>query len=237
MTNFSYALPPISVLAFLGTGFVLAICVLVALYAALSRSKRLFMFVSGFGSLVALVYMGILLGFSLVSREVDLSVGERKYFCEIDCHVSYSVVRVWMPKNVGGEQSSSKRRFVLVELRTWFDPSTISPTRGNGPYTPNDRIAVLTDAGGHALEVSPRVKEVLAAEQLHSTPFSTALRPGEAYTSYLVFEVPEGARDLKLWLGSGNTVEALLWANERSPWHKKALFLLGPSADAARSSL
>jgi hypothetical protein len=227
------------VLAFLGTGFVLVIFVLIALYAALRRSKRLLAIASASGVTVVAGYLGILLGFSLFSREVDLPVGAKKYFCAIDCHISYSVVRVWMPKSVGGEseQVTSNGQFVVVELRTWFDPSTISPRRGDGPLTPNDRVAVLRDAQGRVFEVSPRANEVLTAQELNSTPFTTALRPGESYISYLVFEVPSDTKEPKLWVRSGDEVDGLLWGDERSPMHQQVLFLLSPAADAARSSL
>jgi len=239
MTDFTPSIAPISLLAFLGTGFVLVICVLIALYAALRRSKILLAIAGTDGIVVDAAYLGILLGFSLFSREVDLPIGAKKYFCEIDCHISYSVARVWMPKSVGGEteQITSKGQFVVVELRTWFDPSTISPRRGDGPLTPNDRVAVLRDAQGRVFEVSPRANEVLAAQEIRSTPLTTALRPGESYISYLVFEVPEDTKEPKLWVRSGDEVNALLWGDERSPMHQKVLFLLSPAADAARSSL
>jgi hypothetical protein len=239
MTDFTPSIAPISVLAFLGTGFVLVIGALIALYAALRRSKILLAIAGTGGIVVAALYLGILLGFSLFSREVDLPIGAKKYFCEIDCHISYSVLRVWMPKSVGGEteQVTSKGQFVVVELRTWFDPSTISPRRGDGPLTPNDRVAVLRDAQGRVFELSPRANKVIAAQELHSTPFATALRPGESYISYLVFEVPSDTREPKLWVRSSGEVDALLWGDERSPMHQKVLFLLSPAADAARYSL
>lgn len=85
LTDFTPSVAPISVLAFLGTGFVLVICVLIALHAALRRSKILLAIAGTGGIVVAAAYLEILLGFSLFSREVDLPIGAKKYFCEIDC--------------------------------------------------------------------------------------------------------------------------------------------------------
>jgi hypothetical protein len=98
-------------------------------------------------------------------------------------------------------------------------------------------VAILTDSDGNTYRPSPRMEEVLAAQQLHSTPFSTALRPGESYTSYLVFEVPTRTQGLRLWLRSDDRVGALLWGNELSPRHGKVRFRLSPAFRATRSSL
>ena len=134
---------------------------------------------------------GVLLGFSLFTREVDLPLGAKMYFCEVDCYLSDFILPAWTPaKQV--EPITSNGQFVVVESRTWFDPSTISPVRRNGSLTPNDRVAILTDGKGHAFGVSEHGEQVLAGENLRSTPLRTLLRPCEAYTSYLAFEVPSG---------------------------------------------
>lgn len=142
------------------------------------------------------------------------------------CFLGTAVTGVSRTKVVGGEagQIVSDGEFVVVKLRTWFDPSTISPDRSNGPLTPNGREAILTDCKGREYLPSPRTTDVLEARQVHSTPLSTPLRPGESYTSYLVFEVPARTQGLRLWVRSRADVGASLWGNEQSPLHGKARF-------------
>ena len=233
------SMAPIAVLCFLGTGLVLAVFVLAGLYGLFAKSHQL-VTIAGMGAGIVLTsYAAILLGFSLSSSDVDLTLGMKKYFCEIDCHLAYQVAGVATDKAVGGEseQIVSDGEFVLVELRTWFDPSTISPKRGNGPLKPNTREAILIDNLGHTFRPSAKAKEVLEAQRLNSTPLSTSLRPGESYTSYLVFEVPARAQGLKLWLRSDDEVGKLLWGNERSPLHGKVRFRLDSALPANQSSL
>jgi len=239
MSAYQYSMAPVAVLCFAGTGMALALFLLVGIYGLFKKSPGALK-TSGIGvSFIVTSYCVVLLGFSFSSRDVDLAVGAKKYFCEIDCHLAYEIASVSMEKAVGAEsdQLMSKGEFVTVELRTWFDPSTISPQRGNGPLTPNSRKMIATDAEGHTFLPSARANEVLEARRLHSTPLSTPLRPGESYTSYLVFEVPARAPGLRLWLCSDDEVDALLWGNERSPLHGKVRFRLATGLRAEKSFL
>jgi hypothetical protein len=233
------SMTPLAVVCFVCTAGVLAIFLFVGIYGLSKKSRQLATIAGIAGGLCVLIYSVILLGFSLFSSDVDLSVGEKKYFCEIDCHLAYQVAAVSIDKAVGGEldQIVSNGEFLVVELRTWFDPSTISAKRGERPLTPNERVAILTDSRGHSFTPSPKSAAVLAAHRLHSTPLLTPLRPGQSYTSYLVFEVPARTEGLKLWLRSDDEVGALLWGNELSPLHGKVRFLLSPAVRTTRSSL
>ena len=233
------SLAPIAVLCFLGTLFVLGIILLIGVYALCKGARQIMAITRMAVALVLGTYVAILLGISLLSNDVDLSVGTKKYFCEIDCHLAYQVAAVSVDKAVGDESNQivSNGEFVMVELRTWFDPTTISPKRGDAPLMPNERVAILTDNEGHTFKPSDKADEVLTVQRLHTTPLSTALRPGESYTSYLVFEVPARTQGLKLWLRSNDEVGALLWGNELSPLHGKVRFRLSPAFRATRSSL
>lgn len=239
MSAYLPSMAPVAVLCFLGTGLVLALLLLVGIYGLFTKSRRVLK-TSGIAvSFVVTSYCVILLGLSVISSDVDLPAGAKKYFCEIDCHLAYEVASVSVEKAVGGEsdQVMSEGEFVTVELHTWFDPSTISPHRGNAPLTPNSRKAIVTDAEGHTFLPSERANEVLEARRLHSTQLSTPLRPGESYTSYLVFEVPAKTRGLRLWLCSDDAVDALLWGSERSPLHGKVRFRLEPGLRATKTFL
>lgn len=237
MKDFIPALKPLSALAFLGTGFLLFVFVAIALLALLRKSRWLWKVAGTSAACLLLCYSALLLAFSLTSQEVDLPLGAKKYFCELDCHLAYSVARVWTPTTVGGEANpiSANGQFVVVELRVWFDPTTISPHRGNGLLTPNDRVVTLERRDGHSFPPSQR-PEVLSAMSLRSTPMATPLRPGQSYVSYFVFETTANSGDLKLWLRTGDDLDKLLLGDELSPWHQRVFFLLKAGASSSRAS-
>jgi len=231
MSAYTPQFAPFVVLAFLGTGLLLVASVLLLLIGLLRKSRNSQYWGLLSGAFLLASYGGILLGLSLFSREVLLPPGSKKYFCEIDCHLAYSVVDARVSPNVGPEmqQIASTGKFVVVQLKTWFDPTTISAHRGNGPLTPNERTVLLQDNAGHSFKVSARSEIVLSALGLSSTPFSTPLRPGESYGTYVVFEVPSGAGGLRLLVTSADRECAFIWTDENSLWHKKIYFGLGPA--------
>ena len=232
MSAYTPQFAPIVVLAFLGSGFLLAVSVLLLVGGLIAKSRAVLRLGWISGLVLLLCYSGILLGLSLFSREVVLPMGEWKYFCEIDCHVAYSVSDMQIIASAGAEmaQVAGNGKFVVIQLKTWFDPATISAHRGNGPLTPNGREVRLEDASGRFYEQSSRKGAVLAALGLVSTPLRTALRPGDSYVSYLVFEVPASAKGFRLLLTSADEVNALLWGDENSVWHKKISFSLEPES-------
>ena len=233
MSAYTPQFAPIVVLAFLACGFLLVISVLLLVGGLIGKSRAILRLGWISGLVLLLGYGGILLGLSLVSREVELPMGGWKYFCEIDCHVANSVSGIQTMASVGSEtqQVAGNGKFVVIQLKTWFDPATISAHRGNGPLTPNSRKVRLEDASGHVYGQSAREGTVLAALSLASTPMRMPLRPGESYVSYLVFEVPSTAGGFRLLLTSGDDVNALLWGDENSVWHKKISFSLDPESN------
>src|ERR1700734_526346 len=163
----------IGALTFLGTFAVLAASVVSIVTLKLLGEERLSRWgsaVSGwfFGgrgltrklaiaaTLLILVYGMALLGASAASREWALSPGEEKYFCEIDCHLAYSVAGVQKVQTVGSgsNQKSAKGLFFVVNLRTRFDEHTISSHRGDSPLTPSPREVTLVDGQGREYSVS-----------------------------------------------------------------------------------
>src|SRR6202162_4295702 len=114
----------------------------------------------------AAFYFALLLGFSAGSHETTLARGQEKYFCEVDCHLAYSVVDVKM--RVDGHS--------LVTLRTRFDETTTSPSRPkNATLTPSPREVRIVDRTGH--EYAP----IAAA----GTSLLTPLKPADSYTTQL----------------------------------------------------
>jgi hypothetical protein len=151
--------------------------------------------------------------FSVASQTVVLASGQEKYFCEIDCHLAYSVVKAGYEPD---PQIPGHTRY-LVELQTRFDPTTISRHRGNGSLTPRPRDVVLIDGGGR--EYGPA--------EVQGMSLMTPLRPGESYHTKLTFEVQGMVGHPFLWLDTKvDAPEWMMIGNEVSPLHRKVFFQL-----------
>lgn len=201
----------LAALALIGTAALLLLLAAGAV-AALRRRRRVGAAgLAGAGAAVAAVYTAVLLAISVASQEQTLNRGDRKYFCEIDCHIAYSV------EGVEASTEDLGTRY-LVSVATWFDPSTIASFRGGAPLTPNARVAFLLDETGRRY---PAAGDSVRA-------LSRPLRPGESRRTTLSFLVPDGARRPRLFLGDPGGVENLLIGHENSPWHRRIAFSLQP---------
>jgi hypothetical protein len=172
----------------------------------------------------------VLLTTSATSHEWSLAPGEEKYFCEIDCHLAYSVAGVEQTKTIGADQEVGAGTFYVVNVRTRFDEHTISPHRGDGPLTPSPREVVLVDNQGHEYPISTEAQSALE-DSLGSrwTPMTQPLRPGESYSTPLIFDVPTGAEGLKLLITSPTEpswIGRVLIGDEGSILHKKVYLRL-----------
>jgi hypothetical protein len=176
--------------------------------------------------LVAAGYFVVLLAFSLASGERVLARGEEKYFCEIDCHLAYSVADVRRAKTLGAgaSQATARGEFLVVTLKTRFDETTVNSQRGNAPLTPNPRRATVFDAEGHAYEPLEEGRRALASERGTGMSLDTPLRPGESYTTELVFDLPEGTRAARLLLNESSPETRFIIGHENSLLHKKTEF-------------
>ena len=216
---------PLVVLAFLGAGAGVALTGLCALGAAIFRRVVLIPWIAGFGVVLVLGYAGVLLAASITSQERTLGPGETKYFCEIDCHLAYSVEDVEATPTLGPPLNAlrAKGRYRIVRLKTWFDPSTISPNRGDSPLSPNPRVVYVEDATGKRYAPIEAGARALSASGRKSTPLTTPLRPGESYETLLVFDLPDKAPAPRLYVGV-HGIESFLIGHEDSPLHKKVWF-------------
>ena len=151
-------LAPFVVVAFLGTACFLFAAVVGGAIALAFRKARIARWAGSLGLLAVFGYAALLGGAALLSRERTLARGEKKYFCEIDCHVADSVAETTLVKVLGHPPAlvAARGTFVVVALQTWFDPSTIASFRGNGPLTPNPRVVYLVDSGGRRHNRSAR---------------------------------------------------------------------------------
>ena len=220
---------PIAALALLGAAGVALLTGIAAAVAVAARRKKAAAWIAGGAGAVVAVYGATLLALSVTSRERVLAAGARKYFCELDCHLAVSVERVDTAQSVGGRPAPrpAAGRFVLTRVRTWFDPSTIAPWRGNASLTPNPRTAWIVDAAGRRYAVSREATRAAAAAGLPSEALDRPLRPGESFSTTLVFDVPATAPHPRLFFGDSPGVECLLLGHENSPFHGKVLFDLG----------
>jgi hypothetical protein len=225
--NFPNLPAPLSMLALLATaGLGLAITIAAVLALASGRrpwARRLF----AAGSALAASYLAALVGFALVSREVTLPRGAEKYFCEIDCHLAYSVLEVQRSPALSGPPSAQGELW-LVRLRARFDASTISARRARDlPLQPNPRRLEIVDRrGGRHLPIP------LAGRGLPPGPpasdLMTPLRPGESYDALFLFDLPREAEAPRLLLTEAIPEARLLIDNETSYLHRRAYFSLAP---------
>ena len=103
MSEFTPHFAPIVVLLFLGTALLLGVSFLVFFYGAARRSS--FFARLGVGAILTIVtgYLLLLTSVSFASTEKVLPAGGWKYFCEIDCHLAYSLVGAQTAAALGPE--------------------------------------------------------------------------------------------------------------------------------------
>ena len=201
---------PVSVLGFLATAGALALSILAIVVAYFVRKPRIARFLVKGAAAGVMVYGGLLLAFSWASHDHVLTPGQEKYFCEIDCHLAYSVLSV-------KTELTGPAKTYSVTLRTRFDETTISPHRPkDAPLTPNPRTVALLDAHGS------RWPPTASSGILLTTP----LKPGDMYLTELQFQAPADATGLRLLITSNAWPEHLLIGDEQSPFHGKTWFAL-----------
>ena len=116
----------LAILALLGTGALLLVLIGAAGIARLSGRAGISRQALIGACLLTFGYCVLLIGVGLTGGERVLPVGALKYFCEMDCHVSNAVVKVSMSDTIGDTRAAGQ--FYLVTVKTWFDPSTTSPS-------------------------------------------------------------------------------------------------------------
>ncbi|HVN17387.1 MAG TPA: hypothetical protein VMU05_01400 [Dongiaceae bacterium] len=202
---------PLAVVGFLAASvgaFVAIAAVLILWFARKPRLARVTAFILGCG---AVVYFALLFGYSAASHDTLLAPGQEKYFCEIDCHLAYSVV------DLKSEPAGNFDEYV-VTLRTRFDETTTSPSRPkDAPLTPSPREVRLIDEAGHVYPVISSTGPSLM----------TPLTPASSYTTQLKFQVPKDARGLRLLIETTPAwPDHFVIGDENSIGHKKTYFAL-----------
>jgi hypothetical protein len=120
MSEFVPHFAPVVVLLFLGTVFLIGASFLVLLYGTVRRSEFFARLGLGAAVIIAAGYFILLTGVSFASSEEVLPAGGWKYFCEIDCHLAYSLIGAQRLAALGPEmqQVSAQGEFVVVGVKT-----------------------------------------------------------------------------------------------------------------------
>src|SRR5216684_2657312 len=232
-TNVNLAAPA-GVLAFLGTGLLILVAALTLVGSLVARKFRFAKVILIAMLVIAGIYVGAMLAFSLAGREKVLARGAEKHFCEIDCHLAYSITNVRQTRTLGTapNQSTAQGIYTIVTIKTRFDENTIAPWRGNGWLYPNSRVLTLVDERGN--KHAPA--NAADASQVSGTPLTAPLRPGESYTTELVFDLPTDVKSATLLINEGDWITHLVIGHENSPLHKKTSFQIDlPATPLVRS--
>lgn len=220
---------PVGVLGFLGTVFVIFVAGLVFVYSLVRKKFGLTRLTLLVVAIIAGIYLSLLLIFSFASSEKTLARGQEKHFCEIDCHLAYSIADVRDAKTLGSapNEATAAGLFRVVTIKTRFDETTISSRRGNGLLYPNPRVITLIDESGKKYIPSMAAQRALEQSNGAGTPITTPLRPGESYTTTVAFDLPANVRNPALLINEGDWVTHLIIGHENSPLHKKTRLQLG----------
>jgi hypothetical protein len=226
-TNVNLA-APLGALALLGTGFVFLLLTMAFVITLVKRKFGANKLVLIAAAMIAATYIGVLLIFSFKSNEQALARGQEKHFCEIDCHLAYSIVDVKDSKTLGTSphQATAAGTFRSVTIKTRFDENTISPNRGDGLLYPNSRVLTLIDDQGRKYLPSSEGQRVLEQNNTAGTALSAPLRPGESYTTTVVFDLPADAGNPSLLINDGEWLTHFVIGHENSPFHKLTKFQL-----------
>jgi len=215
---------PLGALAIVGTGFVFMILAIALVYGLTKHEFRLSRGVLTVAVLLAATYLGAMLIFSFVSKEQLLARGQEKHFCELDCHIAYSILDVQQAKTLGAETAGGS--FYVVTVKSRFDERTISANRGDGPLKPNSRIVTVVDDRGRTFFPSETGERALVAMNNAGTDLTTPLRPGQSYTTRFVFDLPADIQHPTLLMREGEWLTYFVIGHENSLLHKKTRFQL-----------
>ena len=224
-TNVSLA-APVGALAFLGTAFLLVVATLALIFSLVRKKFGLTKLALLTIALLAGLYLTVLLIFSFASSEKVLARGEEKHFCEIDCHLAYSVTDVQETKTIGEglNQLTAAGMFRVVTIKTRFDETTIGRNRGDGLLYPNSRVVTVSDVNGKQYFPSTEAQGVLEKSQAAGTAMTIPLRPSETYSTTLAFDLPADIKGPTLLIREGESVTHFVIGHENSFLHKKTRF-------------
>jgi len=176
---------PLTVVAFLGTAAFLAVASAAALVAFWMRKKWIGIAATLLAFLFTCGYALVLVGVSLTSHEKTLAPGENKYFCEMDCHIAYSVVDFEEAKALAMNHSRLCRRALrdcsiedLVRSGHYLQASR------RRYLNPKSTACCLVDEAGISSAITSGAGSPGQVARRYA-PLSQPLRPGESYVTEL----------------------------------------------------
>jgi hypothetical protein len=146
------------------------------------------------------------------------------------------VVDLKQAKTIGNppEQATAAGMFYIINVKTRFDENTIGSNRGDALLTPNPRALTVFDERGQKYNPSTEGQRALELSGGGGTPITTPLRPGEMYTTALVFDLPPTVSSPLLLINEEWLPTRFIVGHENSFWHGQTRFRL--NAQAADSS-
>ncbi len=222
---------PLVVLSFLGTCFLLGLAAVVFFYGWIARRPRRAGQALGAAVIIGGLYITLLVGAALASKERTLGPGEWKYFCEVDCHIAYSIESVRTAKTLGPAEHpvSAAGLFHIVRIKTWFDERSIARWRPRDlALAPGPRLVAVVDGYGNYHAASRAGQAALEQIEGPTAPLTRPLRPGESYITDIVFDLPGERPSFRLLLTTDDPVTWVLIGHEASLFHKKIFFALTP---------
>lgn len=168
-----------------------------------------------------LIYLAMLLGFSLTSRKTYLPNNQAKAFCGFyfDCHLHASVSNVRTAAKIGSAKAQGI--FYIVKVK-------VSNDARREPLGLSAPEAMMIDEGSRLYS---RIEE--AEKQLSegaNVPFNQLVPAGGSFEKEIVFDLTEPAEDLNLSItdthGVDRVIEAFLIGDEDSMFHEPTLFII-----------
>lgn len=196
-----------------------AFMLVVSIFAKMPWLRK---FTLGAVTLWIVFYSTLLIGFSLFSVDKILAANEPKAFCGfyLDCHMHATVTNVRKAKAIGPITAGGI--FYIVDVKVFSDAR--NPDIVLHLITPN---AEIIDRSGF------RYQRSIAAERHLTTAdaeLGSEIRAAQPIEKEIVFDVPEGAADLRLLITDGygidRYIEGFLIDDEDSFLHKRTYFRL-----------
>ena len=202
-------------LALLGTGFLFLVATIVLIQSLVVRKRKRARIVGFAMLIIAGGYLAADPHFLFSQPRKGAGARTEKHFCELDCHLAYSILAERQAKQLDGPNpATAQGQFTIITIKTRFDESTISEGRGDGLLYPNGRVLTLIDESGKSY--SPATQT--------GTPLTSPLRPGESYTTDVAFDLPANAKPATLFVTEGAWDTRFVIGHENSPLHKKTRF-------------
>ena len=174
-------------------------------------------------------YIVTLIGFSMMSEERVLGIGEAKQYCGfyLDCHMHTEVTSVRTAQQIGDREA--KGIFYIVGVRVFSNAR--NPNITMRLIEPNARI--LTPDHTY-IERDPAVEAQLPTADV---ALGADIRGPQTIDKELVFDVAKPSPDLKLLITDGHgidkAIEAVLIGDEDSLLHGRTYFSLNERRDIA----